>query len=125
MRYKKYFVLDPEPYVYPHLENDVSERRIQEELNLYAHLKMSDRMLTVDGGLTYFIIDANWVGLWRKFMQGGGAYPGKIINEPVARLIAKQRGVKTDHRYMAHDNNIVLVDNVEVYCLSVDFWEMF
>ena len=68
-RYKKYFILKPGPHKYPQLKNDTSEGRIKEEINQYTALKSSDRLLEIDGGLTYFLINADWVNKWRKFVQ--------------------------------------------------------
>jgi len=62
----------------------------------------------VDGGLTYFLINADWVAKWRQFVQGSGPYPGKVHNEPIARKIAHQRSIWNDNRYAAHDNRIGL-----------------
>ena len=32
MRYKKYYIMEPEPFKYPQLEEDRSKQRIKEEI---------------------------------------------------------------------------------------------
>jgi len=92
---------------------------------MYNALKTSDRVLEIDGGLTYFIIDVEWVKKWRAFVTKKGPHPGRVINEGIAQKIAKQRGLKTANTYLAHDNLVTLVENEDVYVLSSDFWKMF
>ena len=87
MRYKKYYVMEPEPHMYPNLEGDCSKKRIAEEIQLYNALKSSERLVEIDGGLAYFLINSEWVVHWRKFVQEKGPYPGKVNNEPIAKKI--------------------------------------
>ena len=103
-RYKKYFVLEPEPYVYPQLERDRSAVRIKDEIHIYTQLKSSERLVEINGALTYFLISSEWVNKWRSFVQNGGPYPGKVYNEPIARKIYDQRMADVKDRYAAHDN---------------------
>ena len=88
MRYKKYYIMEPEPFKYPQLEEDRSQQRVEEEIQLYERLKTSERLTEVDGGLAYFLVNTKWVDKWRNFIAHGGPYPGKVDNEPIARLIA-------------------------------------
>ena len=67
-KYKKYWFTKPEPYLYPELANDNSRRRIEEEMALYNHLKSDDRIEEIDGGLTYYMVNAAWITKWREFI---------------------------------------------------------
>ena len=89
MRYKKYFIMEPEPHMYPSLASDHSKKRINEEVQIYNVLKTNERLVEIEGGLTYFIINSDWVTKWRKFVQNAGPYPGPVHNEPIATKIAK------------------------------------
>ena len=86
-KYKKFYFLEPAPHVYPELVNDSSNRRIQEELDLYHALKAADRLTEVEGGLTYFLICGEWIRQWREFIQNKGKLPGPVTNETLARKI--------------------------------------
>ena len=106
MRFKKYYVFEPEAHMYPHLQNDTSKKRINDEIQLYNQLKASERLIEVDGGYAYFLINSEWVTHWRKFVQEKGPHPGPVNNEPIAKKIHQQRSVEHDNRYAAHDNKI-------------------
>ena len=42
--------------------------RIEEELELYKALKDDDRLVDIDGGLTYYLISSRWIQKWRDFI---------------------------------------------------------
>jgi len=67
-KYKKYFFIEPKPHESPELENDISKQRIKEEIQEYERLKGSERIVEVEDGLTYFLINSNWVNKWRNFV---------------------------------------------------------
>ena len=68
---------------------DSSAKRIDEELELYRSLKDDDRLINVDGGLTYFLISAKWIQKWRDFITHKGEMPGPIENRDLAEKICK------------------------------------
>ena len=86
-KYKKYFFLPPEPHQSPELITDNSKQRIEEELELYRSLKDDDRLVNIDGGLTYFLISAQWIQKWRDFITYKGPVPGPIENQNLAEKI--------------------------------------
>ena len=125
MPYKKYFFLEPEPWQYPELENDSSKRRIKEELALYHQLMENDRIVEVDGGLTYYLVSKDWISKWRDFASNKGPHPGKVMNEPLALKIQAQRAHANGNRYQAHDNSVTVTDASDCFTLSRDFWMLF
>ena len=86
----------------------------------------SDRILVEkDGGLTYFLISSSWIRTWRDYQKYGGEEPGKILNEPVARKIYRQRTEGNENRYLFHDNLIRIEQPEDAYIVSVDLWKNF
>jgi len=67
-------------------------------------LKAADRVVEVDGGLTYYLVCGDWIRQWRDFVQNKGKKPGPVTNENLAKKISNQRCVERDDRYKAHDN---------------------
>ena len=104
------------------MSTDNSDKRIEEELELYRSLKDDDRLVNVDGGLTYFLISAQWIQKWRDFITHKGPVPGPIQNTNLAEKIYLQRSVERSDWYKVHDNHVALKENEEAYTLSHDFW---
>ena len=87
--YKRYHFLPNVNDTIPEEIKQQSEKeRREEDLSLYSHYRDDKTVVqTKDGGLGYFVISAEWIKLWRDFVNKKGGMPGPVENKPIADYI--------------------------------------
>lgn len=124
-KFKRFHFLKPEPFQNESLTSDYSRHRIQEDLNYYKHYKGCEKLLNIDGGLTYYVISSAWINKWREFVTNKGPYPGPVHNKDLVRRVYEHRFNELANNYTIHDNEIDFMEERDIFVLSKDFWSMF
>lgn len=90
MHYRRYVFLPG----YEGTQSIASKANRKEDEKIY-HANKNDRSVTPykEKGLSYYIISAEWVGVWRTWLTGDpkAPFPGKVTNKHIATKIMEYR----------------------------------